>query len=92
MEHNKRLAYIEDEEGTTLYEGDVVHIEPNGVEWKLEWGYFGDPHKLYVGNGINSGREVICDIDEWYEIINDEYKPIPHFIKINEKIRIIKIK
>lgn len=82
-----RCAYVEDKGGRMMFEGDVVHIDGDRV-WELRWGAFGDPHKLYAVDNINSCREIVYDIDELLRISKSgEYVPIA-FFDITGNIRI----
>jgi hypothetical protein len=81
---------IVDRLGNEIYAGDIIHVDGRGWKWVVEYGYFGDLHKLYVSNQLNSGRLVIADIDDWHYIHPERgYEPVPHFVAIKEKIEMI---
>jgi len=55
--HAEMHTGVEDVNGVDIYEGDIVHKEPNGIIWTVEYGSFGDS-KFYACNGLNSCREL----------------------------------
>lgn len=79
-----RFTGLEYRNGMELYENDIVHRQQwdasyakkgwSEAYWVVEYGYFGDPHVLYVSNQINSGRVVSTD-----EIRDRHYKALPSF-------------
>ena len=75
----KSYTGLFDRNGVEIFCGDSFII--NNVKWTVERGYFGDDHKIYIHNNLNSGREVVCDIDELNFINqNKVVTPIPFFI------------
>jgi hypothetical protein len=54
-----------DSDGVEVFEGDYVSKCKSGWSWYVEYAYFGDAC-FYVSNGINSGRVIECDQDNWF--------------------------